>query len=77
MGWRRFYPKGSGQDVGDAAKKMAGTGQLFSLPDQDEPISLPPNAAADFLDRAARRILDERRTWTRPGPALLERVKDW
>jgi hypothetical protein len=72
-----FDPKGNGQDAGDAAKKMVGQGQLFSLPDQDELVSLPPDAAADFLDRAMRRMLDERRAWNRPAPALLERVKDW
>src|SRR2546430_17542294 len=57
-----FDPKGNGQDVGDAAKKMAGTGQVFSLPDQDEPISPPPPAAAPLLAPAARRILDRRPT---------------
>src|SRR2546430_429730 len=70
-----FDPKGNGPDAGEAAKKMAGRGQLFSLPDQDEPISLPPDAAADFLERAARRLLDERRTWHRPAPELPERLQ--
>jgi Ca-activated chloride channel family protein len=61
-----------GAEQGD--QKQNAPGRLYSLPDNDEVLPLPPDATERLLDEAVRRI---RRDWRRlagPSPAG---VKDW
>jgi tetratricopeptide (TPR) repeat protein len=61
----------------ETKETLAGKGNLGTLPDTDELQPLDAKDVAEHLERAARRILDERRQQLRAAPRDVPNVKDW
>jgi Ca-activated chloride channel family protein len=63
--------------AGKGERKQASRGKLFNLPDDDKLAPLAAEDVSAFLERAAQRILGERRDYRRQAAPLSDRVKDW
>jgi len=61
----------------ESGQETPGKGNLPPLPDRDELAPLAPEDAAAYLDRAARRIVRERREYRQGAPPVAPNVKDW
>ncbi len=67
----------NGLEASDPTHKDIDHGQLYSLPDKDELLPLPPRATEELLKQAVQRIRKDQRQWRRLSRPLSGKVKDW
>ena len=79
-------PRGKMQNVGDkelgkeaktSRRPAPGTGDMPPIPDEDELMKMPPGDAAEYLRRAAAKVLAERKERRKAPAGNAKNVLNW